>query len=215
MKNNSSQNTHDDTEEQNQKKRSTAREAFSYLKVIAAAVIVSVLLSRFVLINAFIPSESMENLLSVKDRVFGCRLSYLFNGPERYDVVLFHYPVNGTIYIKRVIGLPNETVEIRKGKIYIDGSEEPIKENYLPEKWVSRNDGYTFEVPDDCYLMLGDNRNYSEDARDWAQCAVEDGIASNEEEAQKYQYVHKDEIIARAVLKYYPKVHVFLNIDLP
>ena len=60
--------------------------------------------------------------------------------------------------------------------------------------------------------MLGDNRNISEDARYWAQCAIDDGVAKNKEEAQNYTYVHKDQIIGRAVLKYYPEFHLFLNI---
>ena len=77
---------------------------------------------------------------------------------------------------------------------------------------MDANDGYFFEVPKDCYLMLGDNRNISEDARQWAQCAVDDGVAENLEEAQSYTYVQKDEMIGRAIFKYYPRFHLFLNI---
>lgn len=186
---------------------------WEYVRIVIFACIAGLLLNHFVLINAEIPSESMENLLQVDDRIFGCRLSYLFHGPERYDVVMFTYPVDGeTIYIKRVIGLPGETVEIKDSKIYIDGSKQPIVENYLPEEWTINNDGYVFEVPKDCYLMLGDNRNISEDARLWAKCAIEDGVASSKEEAQKYTYVQKDKIIGRAILKYYPDFSMFLNI---
>lgn len=186
---------------------------WEYVRIVIFACIAGLLINRFVLINAKIPSGSMEDLLQIDDQIFGCRLSYLLHGPERYDVVMFTYPVDGeTIYIKRVIGLPGETVEIKDGKIYIDGSNQPIEENYLPEEWTVNNDGYVFEVPEDCYLMLGDNRNISEDARAWAQCAIEDGVASSEEEAQKYIYVHKDKIIGRAILKYYPNFSMFLNL---
>ena len=186
---------------------------WEYVRIVVFACIAGLLISRFVLINAVIPSGSMEDLLQIDDQIFGCRLSYLFHGPERYDVVMFTYPVDGeTIYIKRVIGLPGETVEIKDGKIYIDGSNQPIEENYLPEEWTVNNDGYVFEVPEDCYLMLGDNRNISEDARAWAGCAIEAGVASSEEEAQKYTYVHKDKIIGRAILKYYPNFSMFLNL---
>lgn len=194
-------------------KRSLLQEILSYVWIIVFAAAVAMLVNRFVLINAVIPSESMENLLQVDDRVFGFRFAYLFEEPKRYDVVMFTYPVDGeTIYIKRIIGLPGETVDIKNAEIYIDGAKTPIEENYLPEKWAVRNDGYHFEVPKDCYLMLGDNRNISEDAREWAQCAVDDGVAANLEEGQQYVYVPKDTIIGRAVLKYFPKVHLFLNI---
>ncbi len=193
-------------------KRSLFREILSYVWIIAFAAAVATLVNRFVLINAVIPSESMENLLHVDDRVFGFRFAYLFEEPERYDVVMFQYPVDEEkTYIKRIIGLPGETVEIKNAEIYIDDSKTPIEENYLPEKWTDDNDGFFFEVPEDCYLMLGDNRNISEDARKWAQCAVDDGAAANLEEGQKYTYVHKDQIIGRAVLKYFPKMHLFLN----
>lgn len=199
--------------EMEEQKRPWWKELLSYVWIILFACVAAMAVNRYVLINAEIPSESMENLLTVDDRIFGCRLSYVFGEPERYDVVMFRYPVHeDTIYIKRIIGLPGETVEIRKGKIYIDGSETPIEEDYLPEKWTDGNDGYLFEVPKDAYLMLGDNRNLSEDARYWAQCALDDEVAANKEEAQKYTYVREDQMIGRAILKYYPKFHLFLNI---
>lgn len=196
-----------------EQKRPWWRELLSYIWIVVVACALATAVNRYVLINAEIPSESMENLLTVDDRIFGCRLSYVFGEPERYDVVMFQYPVDEeTIYIKRIIGLPGETVEIKDGGIYIDGSQTPIEEDYLPEEWVDGNDGFFFEVPKDSYLMLGDNRNISEDARYWAQCAIDDGVAANKEEAQAYTYVHKDKIIGRAILKYYPNFHLFLNI---
>lgn len=203
-----------DKEEQLQEeKRPWWRELLSYVWIILFACVAAAAVNRYVLINAEIPSESMENLLKIDDRIFGCRLSYLFEEPKRYDVVMFQYPVHEEmIYIKRIIGLPGETVEIRDGEIFIDNSVTPIEENYLPEEWVDENDGYYFEVPQNCYLMLGDNRNISEDARFWAQCAIDDGVAANREEAQAYTYVKDDQIIGRAILKYYPKFHLFLNI---
>ncbi len=185
------------------------RELISYIKIIVVACVFAFFVSHFVLINAQIPSRSMEDLLTVKDRIFGCRLSYAFQGPDRFDVVMFRYPVNEEkIYIKRVIGLPGETVKIREGGIYIDGEKEPLQEDYLPEEWVDGNDGFVFHVPEESYLMLGDNRNISEDARYWARCALQEGVASTEEEAQKYTYVHADKIIGQAVLKYYPKIEL-------
>ena len=186
-------------------KTSVWKEILSYLRLMAAAALVGLIFSRCIIINAVIPSESMENLLKKGDRLIGFRQAYLLNGPQRYDVVMFHYPVDETrLYIKRVIGLPGEKVEIEDGKIYIDGSDIPLEEDYLPEEWYSDCDGYEFEVPEGCYLMLGDNRNISEDARFWAEIALEEGIASGEEEAMEYAYVEKEKIVAQALFKYSP-----------
>ncbi len=194
------------------KKRSWLRELISFAEIFAAAFILAQIMVHFVLINAEVPSESMENVIEPGDRLFGFRLAYAFSEPERFDVVIFRYPVDESQnFIKRVIGLPGEMVEIREGSIYINGSDVPLEENYLPEKWVDDNDGYVFEVPDDCYLMLGDNRNISLDARFWAEQAVEEGIADSEEEAQQYTYVDSGQILGQAVIKYYPKVELLLG----
>ena len=88
--------------------------------------------------------------------------------PERGDIVIFRYPDNEEeLYVKRVIGLPGETVDIRDGYIYIDGADTPLDEDYLKEDWTVATGNYHFEVPEDSYLMLGDNRNDSWDARYW------------------------------------------------
>ena len=156
-------------------------------------------LTHFIIVNARIPSGSMENTIMTGDRLIGTRFSYWFKGPQRGDIALFHWPVDpDTIYIKRVIGLPGETVEIKQGKIYINGSDKPLKEDYLKETWVEENDGFTFHVPEGCYLMLGDNRNNSQDSRYWAEVALEQGVAKNEKEAEKYTYVKKSAFIGKA-----------------
>lgn len=184
---------------------SLTREIFSYIKLIIGAVLIAFLLTHFVIVNAIIPSGSMENTIMTHSRVIGSRLSYLSSGPQRGDIVIFKYPVNeDVLYIKRVIGLPGETVEIREGKIYINGSSEPLKEDYLPEDWINYNDGYSFQVPEGSYLMLGDNRNVSLDARFWSEEAIKNGKASTEEEALSYTYVAKDKILAKAFLVYWP-----------
>ncbi len=184
---------------------SLTKEIFSYIKLIIGAILIAFLLTHFVIVNAIIPSGSMENTIMTHSRVIGSRLSYLSSDPQRGDIVIFKYPVDEDIlYIKRVIGLPGETVEIRDGKIYINGSQEALEEDYLPEEWTYCNDGYYFQVPEGSYLMLGDNRNVSLDARFWSEEALKAGMASTSEEALSYTYVAKDKILAKAFLVYWP-----------
>lgn len=122
------------------------------------------------------------------DRLIGNRLAFLKDTPERGDVVIFHYPDDEEeLYVKRVIGLPGEEVRIDDGKIYIDGSETPLEEDYLKEEWTVATGPYLFEVPDDCYLVLGDNRNDSWDARYWDN-----------------KYVSIDKILGKGEVIYWP-----------
>lgn len=207
------QNEADAAQGNGKKKRSPFLElVINLLEIFVAAFILAEVMTHFVLINAEVPSESMENIIEPGDRLFGFRLAYTFQEPERFDVVIFRYPVDETQnFIKRVIGLPGENVEIREGNIYIDGSQTPLDEPYLPEAWVEDNDGYTFLVPQDSYLVLGDNRNISLDARFWADKAIAENIAQNEKEAQKYTFVSSEQILGRAIFKYYPKFKSLLS----
>ena len=169
-----------------------AKDILSWVLVLVAGVAIGLLLRYKVVLIASIPSGSMENTIMTGDIVFGSRLSYIGDkGPERGNIVMFYAPDEpDTLYIKRVIGLPGETVEIRDSKIYVDGSDTPLTEDYLPEEWYWYNDGFVFEVPEGCYLMLGDNRNGSLDARLWTNT-----------------YVKKEAIQAKAIFKMYPLSH--------
>lgn len=124
----------------------------------------------------------------VGDRVIGLRFAYWFSEPERGDIVIFRYPDNEEkIYIKRVIGLPGETVEIIDGKVYIDGSEQPLQEDYV--NGVPTGNYGPYVVPENSYFMLGDNRGNSEDSRFWTN-----------------KFVKKEKILAKAVVRYYPGI---------
>jgi len=115
-------------------KNGMIREILSWVEIIVAAFLLSMFVTKVILINATVPSGSMEHLIQPGDRLFGYRLSYVFSEPERFDVVIFKYPVDESEnYIKRIIGLPGEHVEIDNGKIYINGSDKPLKEDYLPK----------------------------------------------------------------------------------
>ncbi len=192
-------------------------EIISWIQVIVIAVVLAWALNSFVIVNATVPSGSMENTIQPGDRLFGLRLTYLFSEPQRGDIIVFRYPVDDALgkkknYIKRLIGLPGETVEIRDAKIYINGSEEPLDEPYLKEEWTVRNDGFTFEVPEDCFLMLGDNRNDSSDARYWAERAYMSfsaaGKTITEEEALSLQYVKKSQLLGKAYVRYWPLTEI-------
>ena len=122
------------------------------------------------------------------DRLIGNRLAYLREDPQRGDVIIFHYPDDEEeLYVKRIIGLPGEEVRIEEGKIYIDGSDTPLEESYLKEEWTVETGPFLFEVPEDCYLVLGDNRNDSWDARYWVNT-----------------YVAREKILGKGELIYWP-----------
>lgn len=104
---------------------SIGREIWEYVKMIAIVVAVVVFVEQVIVINARIPSPSMENTIMTGDQIFGNRLAYVKSDPQRYDIVIFYYPDDEKQkFIKRVIGLPGETVTIRDGKVYINDSTE-------------------------------------------------------------------------------------------
>lgn len=192
-----------------QKQNELLKEIRSWLITLVVSIAIVFIVNNCVIVNAEIPSESMENTLEPGDRVIASRLSYLSSDPKRGDIVIFKYPVDDALgitklYIKRIIGLPGETVEIKNAEIYVDGSEIPLDETYIKEEWIRRNDGLTFHVPEGYYFMLGDNRNNSADSRCWAEEALKNGLASNWEEAEIYSYVAEDKILGKAWFRYWP-----------
>jgi signal peptidase I len=140
------------------------KEVISWVMVLVIAVAIAFLINRFVIFKVSVPTGSMENTILVDDKVITFRLSYLFSDPERGDIVVFPFPDNEKEdYIKRIIGLPGETVEGKAGLVYING--EPLEEPYVREA-INRDFG-PYEIPEDHYFMMGDNRNESQDSRYW------------------------------------------------
>lgn len=160
------------------------REILDWLKYIIIAVILALIINNFILINAEIPTGSMERTIMTNDRLFAFRLSYLFGEPKRGDIIVFKYPDNEEIpYVKRIIGLPGESVEIMDGKVYVDG--ELLLEPYLTT--IARGTFGPYDVPPNSYFMLGDNRNSSIDSRYWDN-----------------PFVSKDKILGKVFLRYWP-----------
>ena len=122
-------------------------EIWDYVKMIIFVVVVVLIVNNVVLINAKIPSESMEKTIMTGDRIFGFRMAYGVNldlfgnkiskkvkDPERYDVIIFKFPDDESqLFIKRLIGLPGETVEIINGEVYINGEKQEQANSYVPE----------------------------------------------------------------------------------
>lgn len=168
------------------------KELFEWVKIIVLASAIALFINTFIIANSRVPTGSMETTIMPGDRVFGFRLAYKFGeDPKRGDVVIFDHETGPgsetTRLVKRIIGLPGETVDIRDNQIYIDNSETPFNESYLPEEMET--DDYHFNVPEGCYLMLGDNRNNSADARYWPD-----------------PYVPEDMILAKVLVRYYPGI---------
>ena len=158
------------------------RVAIDWIVTLAAAIGVVILLKNYVVNPYRIPSSSMEPTLHCarpgqgceaarSDRVLANRLIYHLREPRRGDVVVFTTPpetlracASGGTFVKRLIGLPGETVSERNGRVFIDG--RPLDEPYIAaERRDSESGGWT--VPEGQYFMMGDNRRNSCDSRRW------------------------------------------------
>ena len=145
---------------------SLKREIIEWIIVIEVAIVIAVIINLVFLVNAVIPSGSMEPTIMTGDRIFGNRLAYVNEDPQRGDIVIFRYPDNEKeLFIKRVIGLPGDVVWIRDGKVYLNGSDTPLDEPYVVVD--AEGDFGPYEVPEGYYFMMGDNRNNSKDSRYW------------------------------------------------
>jgi signal peptidase I len=148
--------------------RSGLRNGIEWIVIVAAALLVALVIKTFLLQAFYIPSESMEPTLKPGDRVLVNKLSYDLHPIHRGDIVVFKRPPGESgdpsikDLIKRVIGLPGDTIEQRDGNVYINGVQ--LKEPYLPAGTVTTSLPVRV-IPSGQYFVMGDNRTNSKDSR--------------------------------------------------
>lgn len=169
------------------KERSILGELLSWLIYIVIVVILSLGIITFIGQRTKVSGHSMETTLSDGDNLIVDKISYRFRDPERFEIIVFPFQYEEhTYYIKRIIGLPGETVQVIDGYVYING--EVLDENYGLE--VMDDPGIAADpitLGEDEYFVLGDNRNHSSDSRD-----------------PSVGVLHRDDIMGRAWIRIWP-----------
>ena len=223
----------DEEEQENGKKKNKLKDIVDFMLPIIAAVVIAFVLKTFIIANAKVPTGSMVATININDRIIASRLAYKTGIPSRYDIVLFYYPDDeNDIFVKRILGLPGETLSVVDGVTYVTtqsgktiqtdqsfvNPEETPSGNYGPyyipvrgetitvegdycfaengmvvgnknfiEKYCVKNDKGNYVIEEDLYFMMGDNRNWSKDSREW-----------------DFPYVAESKIIGKVLFKYYP-----------
>ena len=182
-----------DDNKKKQTKKSKLREVMDFFTPIIIALIIAILLKTFVFANAVVPTGSMLNTIQLNDKIIASRLTYKFSDPERFDIIIFKFPDNEKeYYVKRIIGLPGETVQIVNGIVYVtdkDGQTTQLRDDFVNVEKPTGDFG-PFVVPEDSYFVMGDNRNNSFDSRYW----------------ETTNYVSKDKIIGKVMFRYSPTI---------
>jgi len=175
-------------------KENIIKEVVSWIKTIVFAVVFALLITQFVIVNAKVPTGSMMDNIMPNDRLVAFRLAYLRSGPQRFDIVVFRYPDDRTqLFVKRVIGLPGETVTIKAGKVYINDSAVPLDDSFVREP-PNPDDFGPVTVPPGSYFMMGDNRNNSLDSRAWTN-----------------KYVVRSDVLGKVLFRYFPSFKILYN----
>ena len=187
-------------------KKELWREAFSWARIVVLTVVLAFAINSFVIVNARVPTGSMQDTIQINDRIVAFRLSYRFRQPARYDIIVFRGPAgNPTLYVKRIIGLPGESLIIINGHVYVNGSDEPLRYDFVKGELRGNYGVYNpetstfdpFVVPEDHFFVLGDYRTDSVDsrhARQWGET-----------------FVPMERILGRVIFRYFPRFANLMN----
>jgi len=160
------------------------KEIFSWIRVFVGAALVALFINFVIIVNASIPSGSMNPTIPDPSRLIAFRLSYLFSSPERGDIIVFRAPDNNVLNVKRIIGMPGDNLRIQDNYVYIN--DVRLDEPYLKEPM--NNVDMIFHVPEGHYFVMGDNRNDSQDSRRWINT-----------------FLPRENIRGRAIFMYWPR----------
>jgi len=140
------------------------RELRSWTRDLAIALGLAIVVMIFLYQPVKVEGTSMNPLLSDQERIFINKFVYRFEPIERGDVVVFWYPLDRSkSFIKRVVGLPGETIEIRMGHVYINGRE--LEDQFVPAGYLDGSNSASRRIPSDSYFVMGDHRDSSNDSR--------------------------------------------------
>lgn len=158
---------HEGEKREGEKQKSVLSTMLGWVLYIAVIIGLTYLIITYVGQRTMVSGDSMETTLSNGDNLIVDKISYRFKDPERFDIIVFPYKYEkNTYYIKRIIGMPGETIQIIDGYVYIDGEllEEDIFGNEVME--FANLAETPLPLGEDEYFVLGDNRNHSSDSRD-------------------------------------------------
>ena len=157
-----------DEQTQGHSSRSGIFAALTWIRDLAFSVLLAVILIVFIYQPVKVEGTSMMPALTDPERIFINKFTYRFGSGniERGDLVVFWFPLDRTkSYIKRVIALPGDTVQIESGRVYVNGTQ--LDEPYVPNEYRDQQSRSLLTVPPDNYFVLGDHRSSSNDSRSW------------------------------------------------
>ncbi|HEY8464894.1 MAG TPA: signal peptidase I [Bacillota bacterium] len=144
------------------------------IEVVVPAVVLFLIIHTFFLEARYVPSPSMVPTIEVQDRFLSNKTAYWFKKPQRYDIIIFSPPAelgSKEDFVKRVIGLPGETIRVHNGVVYIN--DRPLSEPYITPDRAPVAEFDPFVIPEGNLFVMGDNRNNSQDSRYWGPLPIE------------------------------------------